>query len=135
MLKLIGNFNLGSDATVSTVSSKQVVNFSICHSESYKDSSGVLHEQSTWANASWWVERTTIAQYLKKGTQVLIDGVPSVKTYVNKNGVTVAQLNIRVNSLQLLSKPKEQVPQDTTQTDSNIPPTSHDPLNVDDLPF
>ena len=132
MLKLIGNFNLGSDATVSTVSSKQVVNFPVCHSESYKDSSGVLHEQSTWANASWWVERTTIAQYLKKGTQVLIDGVPSVKTYVNKNGVTVAQLNIRVNSLQLLSKPKEQAPQDTTQPDSNIPPISD---AIDDLPF
>ena len=130
MLKLIGNFNLGSDATVSTVSNKQVINFPICHSESYKDASGVTHDQSTWANASWWVERTVILPYLKKGVQVLIDGIPSTKTYVNKNGVTVAQLNVRVNSLQLLSKPKEQT-QDNTQSES-LPPIGND---NSDLPF
>ena len=130
MLKLIGNFNLGSDATVSTVSGKQVINFPICHSESYKDASGVTHDQSTWANASWWLERTSIVPYLKKGVQVLIDGIPSVKTYINKNGATVAQLNVRITSLQLLSKPKEQTSQDSTQVD--LPPTSN---TIDDLPF
>ena len=34
MLKVIGNFNLGADATVNTVNGKTVINFNAAHSES-----------------------------------------------------------------------------------------------------
>ena len=113
MLKVIGNFNLGADATVNTVNGKTVINFNAAHSESYTDANGVRQDRSVWVNFSWWSDRKNIVQYLKKGVSVLVDGVPSATLYKNRDGIQVAQLQVRINQLQLLSKPQ---PKDTTPT-------------------
>jgi single-strand DNA-binding protein len=117
MLKVIGNFNLGADATVNTVNGKTVINFNAAHSESYTDASGVRQDRSVWANFSWWSEKTNIVQYLKKGVSVLVDGVPSAVLYENRDKVKVAQLQVRINYLQLLSKQQQRdsTPETTTQ--------------------
>jgi len=128
MLKVIGNFNLGADATVNTVNGKTVINFNAAHSESYTDANGVRQDRSVWVNFSWWSDRTNIVQYLKKGVSVLVDGVPSATLYKNKDGIQVAQLQVRINQLQLLSKPQ---PKDTTPTPET---TQQDTLDQDE-PF
>ena len=46
--------------------------------------------------------------YLKKGTQVYLEGSPEAKTYTNKNNEVIPQLQIRVASLNLLSSLKTQ---------------------------
>lgn len=119
MLKVIGNFNLGADATVNTVNGKTVINFNAAHSESYVDANGVRQDRSVWANFSWWSEKTNIVQYLKKGVSVLVDGVPSATLYKNRDNVQVAQLQVRINYLQLLSKPQQRdsTPETTPQID------------------
>lgn len=131
MLKVIGNFNLGADATVNTVNGKTVINFNAAHSESYVDASGVRQDRSTWVNFSWWSDRTNIVQYLKKGVSVLVDGVPSTTLYKNRDNVQVAQLQVRINYLQLLSKPQQR---DSTPETPSQPPQQEIDQNSD-LPF
>ena len=103
-MQVIGH--LGQDATVNNVSGKSVINFSIAHSEKYKNKDGVEVNKSIWVSAAYWTDRTAIAPYLKKGTQVYLEGVPEAKTYTNKNNETLPQLNVRVISLTLLSSSK-----------------------------
>jgi single-strand DNA-binding protein len=106
MIKLQVIGHLGQDATVNTVNGKTVINFSVAHSEKYKNKDGVEVNKSIWVSAAYWTDRINVAMYLKKGTQVYVEGVPETKTYTNKNNETLPQLNVRVISLSLLSSSK-----------------------------
>lgn len=99
---------LGQDAIVNTVNGKTVINFSVAHSEKYKNKDGFEVDKSIWANCAYWSDRINVAMYLKKGTQVYVEGIPEVKTYTNKNNEVIPQLQIRVASLNLLSSLKTQ---------------------------
>ena len=100
-IQLIGN--LGKDAIVNIVNDKNVINFTVAHTENYKDKSGEKQSKTLWVECSYWSERTTIVDYLKKGTQVYVDGIPDVRAYVTKDGNNAASLLVKVNSIQLLS--------------------------------
>ena len=102
--------HLGGDATLSNVNGRSVINFNAAHSESYTDANGNKVNKSIWVSCSYWVEKTTIAQYLKKGTQIYLEGQPSVDTYT-KDGKVFPQLRVRVSQIQLLgSNPNTQQP-------------------------
>jgi len=126
---------IGQDATINNVNSKTVVNFSVAHSEKYKDQNGQVVNKTVWVNVSYWVDRTTIAQYLKKSTNVYLEGVPSVDVYKNKDGQTVPQLKLRATMVQLLggNKQDNQQPQVAAQPENNSLPQGD--VLVDDLPF
>jgi len=112
-LQLIGH--LGQDATVNDVNGRKVINFSVAHSEKYKNKEGVEVNRTTWASCAYWTERINLAMYLKKGTLVYIDGFPEAKTYRNSNtNEVMPQLSVRVASLQLLSSGNK-----TEQTQNN----------------
>lgn len=104
MLKtqLIGH--LGKDAEVRDAAGKKVISFAVAHTEKYTDRNGAKQEKTTWVNCSLWrqPDKTGIAQYLTKGTQVYVEGTPSVRTYENKEGQTLASLELTVQSIELL---------------------------------
>ena len=99
---------LGQDAIVNSVNGKTVINFSVAHSEKYKNKDGIEVDKSVWVSAAYWTDRVNVAMYLKKGTQVYLEGSPEAKTYTNKNNEVIPQLQIRVASLNLLSSLKTQ---------------------------
>jgi len=99
---------LGKDSQINNVSGKSVINFNVAHTEKYKDANGGQKEKTIWVDCSLWVEKTTIAQYLKKGTLVYVDGQPSVRAYTNQNGQQGASLSLRVGTIQLLGGGKKQ---------------------------
>ena len=105
-MQVIGH--LGQDATVLTVNGKTVINFSVAHSEKYKNKDGIEVDKSVWVSAAYWTDRVNVAMYLKKGTQVYLEGTPEAKTYTNKNNEVIPQLQIKVVSLNLLSSSKTQ---------------------------
>jgi single-strand DNA-binding protein len=107
MLKAQVIGNLGKDCTVNTVNGKNVINFTVAHTEKFKDGQGNLQEKTTWVECSYWTERTGIASYLTKGKQVWVEGQPEVKTYEKKDGSTAANLSFRVTSVQLLGGKSE----------------------------
>ena len=125
-LKVIGN--IGNDAIVSDTNGRKVVNFSVAHSESYKDANGVKVDKTTWVSCSYFAESTAIAPYLKKGTLVYVSGTPFARCYQDKNGTWVAQQNLRVVSIKLLGGSGENKPAST----SSYTPISQE---SDETPF
>jgi single-strand DNA-binding protein len=99
-LQIIGN--LGKDCIVKEVNGKNVINFSVAHTERYKDSQGNQKERTTWVECAYWTDRTAVAQYLTKGRTVYAEGTPEADPYMNKEGVASATLRMRVQNVQLL---------------------------------
>jgi single-strand DNA-binding protein len=107
----------------------------LAHSEKYKDAQGNIVNKSVWINVSWWSESSKILQYLQKGAQIFVEGIPSVDVYKNKDGQTVPQLKLRATMVQLLggNKQDNQQPQVAAQPENNSLPQGD--VLVDDLPF
>ena len=99
-LQIIGN--IGKDCIVKEVNGKNVINFSVAHTERYKDSQGNQKEKTTLVECAYWTERTAVAQYLTKGRTVYAEGAPEADPYMNKEGVASATLRMRVQNVQLL---------------------------------
>jgi len=102
MIKLQVIGNLGKDCIVKEVNGKNVINFSVAHSERYKDAQGNQKERTTWVECAYWTDRTAVAQYLTKGKTVYAEGTPEADGYTNKDGNVSATLRMRVQNIQLL---------------------------------
>ena len=102
MIKLQVIGNLGKDCIVKEINGKSVINFSVAHSERYKDAQGNQKERTTWVECAYWTDRTAIAPYLVKGTSVYAEGSPEADPYMNKEGQAAATLRMRVQNIQLL---------------------------------
>ncbi len=102
MIKLQVIGNLGKDCNVKEVNGKNVINFSVAHSERYKDSQGNQKERTTWVECAYWTDKTAISQYLTKGRTVYAEGAPEADPYTNKEGQAAATLRMRVQNVQLL---------------------------------
>ena len=98
--QLIGH--LGQDCIVNNVNGKTVINFSVAHTDKWVNNAGQQQEKSIWVNCAYWSERTNIANFLKKGQQVYVEGIPDVKTYTTKTGEVIPQLTLRVQMVQLV---------------------------------
>lgn len=140
-LQIIGN--LGKDCIVKEINGKHVINFSVAHSERFKDSQGNQKERTTWVECAYWTDRTGIAPYLVKGTTVYAEGSPEADAYTNKEGQAAATLRMRVQNVQLLSSNRDN-PGSNTGNVSNAgmgtaPVVKTDAAKstepVDDLPF
>ncbi len=143
MIKLTAIGNLGKDALVNTVSGKNVINFTVAHTEKFKDAQGNQKDKTVWVDCAYWTEKTGIAPYLKKGTQVYVEGQPDVRTYTTKEGVNGATLSLRVSSVQLLgSKSNDSGGSNsnyqasaTNSSQASSPAASEITEAFDDLPF
>ena len=146
MIKLMVIGNLGKDCVVNQVNGKNVINFSVAHTEKFKDSSGAPREKTTWVECAYWTDRTGIAPYLKKGTQVYAEGSAEVRTYQTQDGKSGASLTMRVLNVQLLGSRagSDMAPQQPQPSYSNTNSyatagntSSNDEINdvSDDLPF
>lgn len=140
MIKLQVIGNLGKDCIVNNVNGKNVMNFTVAHTEKYKDSTGAQREKTIWVDCAYWSDRTGIAPYLKKGTQVFVEGGPEVRTYTTQDGKTGASLSLRVLTVQLLGSRAGEggssaVPSysGASQSAGEIAPVSNE--IADDLPF
>lgn len=129
MIKLQVIGHLGKDCTTNVVNGKNVINFSVAHSERYKDASGNQKEKTTWVECAYWTDRTAIAPYLKKGQLVYAEGSPEVRGYTKNDGTQGTSLTMRVLSVQLLGGAKGEVGGDDAGVPSNAAAES------DDLPF
>lgn len=130
-LQIIGY--VGQDATKEVVNNKSVINFSVAHSEEYDDAQGVKVKKTTWVRCSLWSksESAGVAPYIKKGTQVYAEGVPSAGAYTNKAGEVEASLNLKVFRLELLASKKG----DNQANGNEQEPVIVEGEKGDDLPF
>jgi single-strand DNA-binding protein len=133
MIKLQAIGNLGKDCTINQVNQKSVINFSVAHTEKFKDAQGQQKDKTIWVECAYWTDRTGIAPYLKKGTSVYVEGTPDIRTYTTADGRPGTSLSLRVLSVQLLGGG------DREQSPTHTPAASYSNAVVDepsnDLPF
>ena len=108
MIKLQVIGHLGKDCTTNVVNGKNVINFSVAHSEKYKDTAGNPVERTTWVDCAYWTERTAVAPYLKKGQLVYAEGSPEVRSYTKNDGTAGTSLTLRVLNVQLLGSSRSE---------------------------
>jgi single-strand DNA-binding protein len=142
MIKLQVIGNLGKDAQLNQVNGKNVINFTVAHTERYKDSSGAQKEKTTWVECAYWTDRTGVVPYLKKGSQVYVEGLPEVRQFTRNDGTAGATLSLRVMSLQLVGtrgESSQTVNDGSNQqpaTSSGAPSQAMSAADLDDdLPF
>lgn len=147
MIKLLVIGHLGKDCITNMVNGKNVMNFAVAHTEKFRDAQGNQKEKTTWVDCAYWSDRTAIAPYLKKGTQVYAEGIPDMRTYPKNDGSTGASLTLRVLNIQLLgsgNKGGEEVSESAQQggyasqpksAQESAPATSDITEQMDDLPF
>jgi single-strand DNA-binding protein len=102
MIKLQVIGNIGKDCVVNNVNGKSVINFSVAHSEKFKDAQGQQKDKTIWVECAYWTDRTAIAPYLKRGQQVYAEGVPDIRTYTTKEGTPGSSLSLRITTVQLI---------------------------------
>tara|TARA_R110000764_G_scaffold176955_2_gene263165 strand:+ start:4458 stop:4958 length:501 start_codon:yes stop_codon:yes gene_type:complete len=80
--------NLGKDPEVRyTPNGKAVANLTLATSESWKDQSGQMQEKTEWHRVSIFGKLAEIAgEYLRKGSQVYIEGKLQTRKWTNKEG-------------------------------------------------
>src|SRR4051812_35324891 len=102
MIKMQVIGNLGKDCVVNTVNGKNVINFTVAHTEKYRDGQGNNQEKTTWVDCAYWTDRTAVAPYLTKGKQVFVEGQPEVRSFTRQDGTAGSSLSMRVRELQLI---------------------------------
>lgn len=150
-LQIIGH--LGADCTTNEVNGKTVMNFSVAHSEKYKDAQGNLVDKTIWVKCAYWSDRTALAQYLKKGQLIYAEGTPEAEAFLTRDNQSAANIKLKVFQIQLLGSKNDNQSGGTqmnstdqkSTSSSDIPASSNSNSNqlqpseveepADDLPF
>jgi single-strand DNA-binding protein len=143
-IMLIGN--VGRDPESRDYQGTKVVSFTLAVNERYtKD--GKPEERTQWFRVTFWGGNSAevVMNYVKKGSQVYIDGRLSTSEYVDREGKTRTALEVRGQTITLLGSAggsgQTSTATSTSSTSSNADstPTMKESAPVDsesdDLPF
>ncbi|WP_304678858.1 single-stranded DNA-binding protein [Neisseria bergeri] len=137
---LIGR--LGKDPEVRYMPNGEAVcNFSVATSETWNDRNGQRVERTEWHNITMYRRLAEIAgQYLKKGSQVYLEGKIQSRKYTDKNGAERTAYDIIVNEMKMLGGGNDEQQAQSAQAETPTPPRRQAPATPvedidDDIPF
>ncbi|MEI7526834.1 MAG: single-stranded DNA-binding protein [Mariniphaga sp.] len=101
---LVGN--VGKDPEVKHLESNvSVANFPLATSENYTNKNGEKVTTTEWHNIVCWRNQATLAEnYIRKGSQIYIDGRIRTRSYDAQDGSKRYITEIYADSIQLLGK-------------------------------
>ena len=127
---------LGKDPEFKAVNGKEVANFSIAVDVWKKGG-----KQTQWISCSSWSERTNkvLAEYVTKGSQVMIQGQPSTRSFEGRDGTQVVlEIDLTFGSLTLCGgKPEhlDKVPDRASAPSKTSKSAANSNEIDDDIPF
>ena len=101
-MTLIGNLTRDPETRVIQRNGAEstVTNFTVAINDGYGE-----HKRTEFVRiAAWNGLGATCALYLKKGMKVYAEGPASVNAYINSEGKAVGQMEMRLDSIEFLSK-------------------------------
>ena len=126
---LIGR--LGRDPEVRYMPNGEAVcNFSVATSETWNDRNGQRVERTEWHNVTMYRKLAEIAgQYLRKGSQVYLEGRIQSCKYQGKDGIERAAYEIIANNMKMLGgnsqatqeQPKQVLAAPVEDIDDDVP--------------
>jgi len=127
---------LTADAIVKTIDGgKQVVNFSIADSETYKPKGqDEVKEISTFFNCSYWFN-PAVAKVLRKGAVVQLNGRVSARPYQANTGDAAAALNFHTNRIEVLAYAAKKDSDSNSSQKTDPSKNTGNGQTIDDLPF
>lgn len=139
--------NLTRDPEVRyTPSGTAVGDVGVAISESYRNKAGELVETTCFVDVEVWGRQAeTTAEYLSKGSPVLIEGKLRLDQWENQQGEKRSRLKVRADRVQFLSGNRKGGTQEKASTDRAAADQQNQPNNApqgadgaedeDDLPF
>src|SRR5688572_25617587 len=126
--------NLGKDPEVRHLEGGvAVARLTLATNESYKDKSGKRIEQTEWHNIVLWRGLAEVAEkYLKKGSQIYLEGKIRTRSWEDKEGVKKYTTEIVADTFTMLDGKKDsggQTPENQYQQNESMAGPA------DDLPF
>lgn len=121
--------NVGKDATVHpfTNSDRVAIQFSLAVTERWKTASNEEKEKTIWVRCVRYTKNKNLAEYIKKGDRLYVEGKIDVSAYIRENDA-IGVLELNVEKIDFLSAKGNS---NTPTPPSDVPPTTDD----DDLPF
>lgn len=117
MLKSILIGNLGADAEVRSANGREFVSFRVAHSWNFTAKDGTVNSGTIWVDCIG-SNLKDVVEYLKKGTQVFVEGNVSLRVYSSKvDRCMKAGLTINVETLQLIGSKPDLVPKQVINPD------------------
>ena len=139
---LIGR--LGRDPEVRYMPNGEAVcNFSIATDETWKDQHGQKQERTEWHAITLYRRLAEVAgQYLKKGSQVYIEGRIQSRKYTDKDGIERTAYEIIGNEMKMLGGKAEGSSESANTAKPPAPPRRQAPAapaqpvdDIDEIPF
>jgi len=132
--KVIFVGNLGKDPEIRSLDNGvKVASFSLATSESYKNKEGQRIEQTEWHNIVMWRGLAEVAEkYLKKGSQIYLEGKIRTRSWDDKEGNKRYTTEIIADTFTMLGSKREEAPHVTSEPETPAPVA---PGPEDDLPF
>lgn len=105
-VRLIGN--LGSNPEVRETGKSKLAKFSLATNESYKNDKGEWVTETQWHNiVAWGAQAERVSKYLKKGSEVLVEGKLTSRNYEDKDGVKRYVTEVQLREVLPLGKKEE----------------------------
>lgn len=131
--------NLGRDPEIRTLESGvKLARIAVATNEYFKGKNGETIEKTEWHNVVLWRWRADVAEkYLKKGSQVYIEGRLETRQWDDKDGVRRYTTEIIADTMRMVGSRPAGSSNDTKQASRNdsVPEGTDLPPEEDDLPF
>ncbi|MBX7205759.1 MAG: single-stranded DNA-binding protein [Bacteroidia bacterium] len=87
---------------------KKMAKFSLATSETYRNAEGEKITDTQWHNlVVWGKQADVVAKYLKKGSEISVEGKLSTRNYTDKEGNKRYSTEIIVNELLMIGGKKD----------------------------
>ncbi|MBN1480222.1 single-stranded DNA-binding protein [candidate division KSB1 bacterium] len=133
---LIGR--LGQDPELKyTPSGSAVCTISMATNTSYKAQDGNMVENTEWHRVVFWRKAAeSVAQYLKKGSRIYVEGKLATRSWDDQNGVKRYTTEITADQFSFLDSPRDSGgPSSAPQMPDDAHMAEPTPEEGDDLPF
>lgn len=136
---LVGN--LGADPEVRYMpSGEAVANIRLATTDTWKDKDGNKQEATEWHRVSYFGRQAEVCgQYLKKGSQIYVEGSIRTRKYTDKDGVEKYATEIRGDRMQMLGGKQDGTGQRQSNPKQSKPAEQPSGGNFndfdDDIPF
>jgi single-strand DNA-binding protein len=125
-----------------TPTGQTVVSFSIATNLVWKDANGEKKEKTEFHNiVAWRKLAEIITQYLRKGSQIYLEGRLQTRSWEDQNGVKKYRTEIIADNMIMLGSKSDNSSNPSTSTNTpNIAPPKKDEeaeeeINIEDIPF
>jgi single-strand DNA-binding protein len=129
--------NLGRDPELrSTPKGNQVLNFPMATTRRWKDrETDETHDQTDWHRiVVWGRQAEVLSEYLKKGSQVHVEGRLQTRSWTDNDGGKRYTTEIVASRIQMLGRPEDRRSPEPVD-EPEVPASPTEPEDDDDIPF